>query len=192
MQGELLAIPRAAAHDARQLGIHHHVPERQPVDRDTGVSKCRSDLRARQLPAAAERPLHHSPAARDEAIIQPQLAVVGRVHPPDAWAGQLEHPVNVRGCHEMPGRPQDVRPEDVPLAERTLDILIGQSRDAQAERPLGGGVVLRLDGAHPRDNVRRMAESRSGKSVIVDSPPEEGDGRQRLAFSNASTSFDER
>ena len=142
-----------------QLGVHHHVPERRAVDRDTGGSKRRSDLRAGQLPAAAQHSLHDSPASRDEAIVQSQLAVVGRVHPPDARPGQFEHPADVGRRHEVPGRAQDVGPEDASLAERTLDILIGQSRDAQAERPLGGGVVLRLDGAHPRDNVGRIAES---------------------------------
>jgi hypothetical protein len=46
-----------------------------------------------------------------------------------------------------------VRAQDPPLGERRLDVFVRQVGNAKAQRPFGGGIILRLDGAQPRDDV---------------------------------------
>ena len=85
-----------------------------------------------------------------------------------------------------------MRPQDAALGERCLDGFVRQAGRAQPQRPLGAGIVLRLDRAQPADDVGRILEIRSRELLPVEAPVKEAARRYRFASSNASTSFDER
>src|SRR5204862_2416724 len=95
-------------------------------------------------------------APLQDRLVESQPAFVENSPFLDSRSGQLEHPADVRGSDEMPGRAQHVRPQDAAVRERRLDIAIRQMGCAQAESPLRRRVVLRLDGAKPGDDVGWM------------------------------------
>jgi hypothetical protein len=66
-----------------------------------------------------------------------------------------------------------VRPQDAPLVARRLDLVVGQPRGAQAQRPLGPRIVLRLDGAQPGDDVGCAIEFRSRQVLAELAPAQE-------------------
>jgi hypothetical protein len=66
-----------------------------------------------------------------------------------------------------------VRPQDAALGECGLDLVIGEIRNAETERPLGPRIVLRLDGAQPGDDVGWTTESRLRQLVIELARPQE-------------------
>ena len=92
----------------------------------------------------------------------------------------------------MPGRAQHVRPQDAAFRERGLDLVIRQAGCAQPEGPFRPGIVLRLDGAQPGDDVGGILEIRLRELLLVQAPVKQAARRYRFASSNASTSFDER
>ena len=87
----------------------------------------------------------------------------------DARRRQREHPADVLRRYEMPGRPKDVRPKDVAPIEGAIDIRVGERRCAKRQCPLGAGVVLRLDGAEPGDDLDRLFQIRSNELLIQES-----------------------
>ena len=60
----------------------------------------------------------------------------------------------------MPRRPEDVRAQDPTFRERLVQIFVGQTNGALADRPLPGRVVLRLDAAQPADHLFRAIQLR--------------------------------
>jgi len=190
--GELLALPCAAADDAVQFRVHHHDCEPVSLHLDPGAPEHGSKLRAGQLLAAPERALDSRAASFQDLLVQSVLGVVGKMASIEAGAGQREHPADVGRRHEMPRRAQHVRPQDAPLGERRLDGFVRQTGSAQPQRPLGAGIVLRLDRAKPGDDVGRILKIRTRELLPVEAPVKEAARRYRFASSNASTSFDER
>jgi hypothetical protein len=67
-----------------------------------------------------------------------------------------------------------MRPQDASLGEGCLDVRVGQPRRAKPEGPFRGWIVLRLDGAEPRDDVGGTMEFGSREPLIVKTAPEKG------------------
>ena len=63
---------------------------------------------------------------RNTATTQAEPAVVGGHAAVHEGRGELQHPPNVLGRHEMPGRTQDVRAHDRSPGERVLDVVVGR------------------------------------------------------------------
>ena len=88
----------------------------------------------------------------------------------DARCRELEHPVDVRRRDKVPRRPQDVRTEEAAVVERALDLRVSRAiRHPQAQRPFGGGILLRLHRAEPRYKLRRLRRPWSRDALVVKS-----------------------
>ena len=57
----------------------------------------------------------------------------------------------------MPGRAQDVRPQDPALVEGAVEVRVDEARRALRQRPFRARVVLRLHGAEPVHHGRSLA-----------------------------------
>ena len=51
-----------------------------------------------------------------------------------------------------------MRAQDLALVERRVEVGVGGIAEALPERPLGSGIVLRLDGTEPADGLGRRDE----------------------------------
>ena len=132
---EVLVVPGAAADHALELGMHHQVRQLQPFGGDLGPREALCQLNARQMLAARERALDDHAAFLDGLVVELSLAVIVSVERVHTRRGKCQHPPDVAGRHEVPGRPQDVRAQDVAVIERMLDIGVAQAPAAKPERP---------------------------------------------------------
>jgi hypothetical protein len=67
----------------------------------------------------------------------------------------------------MPGGAHDVEAQELPPVEGVVHNGIGGFLNAQAERPLSIGIILRLDGAEVSDHSRGRGQWIAGQ-VLVD------------------------
>ena len=104
------------------------------------------------------------------------LLVEGNVHAvgvhPTAEAGEglasaeFQHPAQILSGEELPGRPQQVRPDDPPVVVGLLEGLAGGLAGPHRHGPAHGLVVLGLHGPEPGHDFRRVLELR-GRELLA-------------------------
>jgi len=86
----------------------------------------------------------------------------------DPTSGEFEQPPDVAGADEVPRRTHHVRAEDSAVVERALDVRVGDdAAHPHRERPLGGAVILSLDGAKPGDEAGRVGLCRRREALAL-------------------------
>src|SRR5438552_4076064 len=171
---ELFAAPPAAAHEAMQLREHEQVREALPSGIDPRALQRHAELVARQYVVAFERTGYRRDRATDGRGIKSELAVAPALTGDDAWAGEREHPADVLGRDEMPCRPQHVGPDDRTPLERAIDDRTCRRYGTLPDGPARGGVVLRLNGPEPADDVRGVPKRIAGKALALEAERDDG------------------
>src|SRR5262249_34722154 len=96
------------------------------------------------------------------------------------------HPPDVVGRDEVPRRAQHVGPQDLALAEGSLDRGVRRAPHPERQRPLGARKVLRLNAAEPADHVRRPREPRARQTLTVEARARDIGHRGRTAYYDAA------
>jgi hypothetical protein len=138
----LLALRRAAADDAVQLGVHQDVGKPEALGGDAGALDHRREFLAGELVPAAQGADQQRGSLLQHLLVQSQLPVVVGVQRVDARRGERQHPADLGGQNEVPGRPQDVGPEDGPVREGPVEVGVADAGGALADRPFRRAVVL--------------------------------------------------
>src|SRR5689334_13013635 len=113
------------------------------------------------MTAAGELALDGGQPARQLSRIEANVARVGPHRHLDPWRGELEHPPKIFRCDEVPGWTQHVRPQDLTVRERPLDVSIRDGvTHPQPDAPLRKRELLRLDGAELCDQRADAAAKR--------------------------------
>ena len=117
-----------------------------------------------------ERALEDGRGARAKRVVQSELAAVVREDLMDVRRGQLQHPADVRGGDEVPGRPHDVCAQDPPGIEGAVECRLRcRFWQPKTERPLRGAELLRLHRAKPRHDIGRPLVGCSRDALVVKS-----------------------
>ena len=93
------------------------------------------------------------PLTFGQRIVDAELARVVRVGCQNARTRQIQEPADVLGQHEVPGGPQDVRPQQPARVKRLIERRVGDARDTLTDAPLAARIVLRLHRAQPAQDV---------------------------------------
>ncbi len=176
----MLSAPSWAAADERvELSRHQQIRQALADDADPRVGEDGGRLGARQLVAAAKGRDESARAAPQRRCVQPQLSVPAGAAGPDPRRRRREQPADVRRQHEVPGRPQHVGAQDVAGREGALDRSVVSTLRAHPDGPLGGAVVLRLDGAEEADD--RLGRRAGGAGQALRAQPARKDRPARLS-----------
>ena len=151
--------------------MHHQQSQAHAERIDARFLQGRSQLGTRQVRPAPQRALNDSPRAREGLRVEAVLAAVVRHRAVHSRPGKREHPSDVGRRDEVPGGPQNVRAQDLASIEGSIQRGVARPLHALAERPLRPRVVLRLDGAEPRNGLDGRSESRADEALIDEPPP---------------------
>ena len=171
--GELPASAGSAANHAIELSLHHEMAEPVPVGVDAGPTQSCRELRPRQIPAALQRLFDGHAAARKNATVQLQFAVVVGHQRFEPGRRQIQQPTDVGRCDEVPCRTQDMRAQDRTVGERSLDRRVGEAGRALTEPPFRGAVVLGLHRTQPRHERARLAEPGCRQLLVAEAAANE-------------------
>jgi len=150
------------------------VREALAIRRDPGGAQHRAQLGAGQVATAGECCADGRGGARDHAVVDLQLAPAGGQTTADARAGQRKEPADVLREHDMPGGPQDVRPQEHARVEEAVELRRGGLPGALADCPPGAGVVLRLDRAQPAHHGDHGRAGRTGQPLRAQAAGRDG------------------
>ena len=106
--------------------------------------------------SASERASDGVGGAADQRRVHAEVPLAAGHRTPDARTGQFEHPADVFGRDEMPGRAKNVGAHKVTAIEGGLQRLERGAGDALRERPERARKVLRLDRPEVRDDLARV------------------------------------
>jgi hypothetical protein len=108
------------------------------------IGQCLAELGPSSIPPVPEFLDDQCQAAVQRGRIEARLAVDRLIELLNTRRRDLQDPTDVLGGNEVPGRAQDVGPEEVPAVELGLHVNGSQSRSPHAERPQRMGILLRL------------------------------------------------
>jgi len=152
----VLAAPPAAAHEGVELRALQQVREPLPVGGHAGAVERGRQLVARALGPVTQRAHEDGAALAKRRGVEADLAIAARVAGDLPRRHQLDKPARIGARHELPRATHRVRAHDRPLGDGALEVgLAGATTHAQRDGPLGGGVILRLQRAHPRHDLAR-------------------------------------
>src|SRR4030095_5802521 len=117
--GELLAAARAAADHAFELRVNCQHGERHALGGDAAALEMRTQLGSRER-LFFKCTLEDGGGTRAKGRIESKLAAVVRDDAMNLWLRQFQHPTDVGGGDEVPGRPHDVRAQDSTRVERAI------------------------------------------------------------------------
>ena len=119
--GELLPAPRSAADHGLELGVHHDVGEAQPAGADPAARERRGELRPGLPVPAGESAREDVVGARERPWVELDQSIHRPIADVHARPRERQDPPEIGRRDEVPGGPQDVRPQDAPGVERLVN-----------------------------------------------------------------------
>ena len=114
-------------------------------------------------------PFDRSLTSAEGRPVELEPAVIGGHAGAHARCCERQHPADIRGGDEVPGRAHHVRAKDLSLAEREFNLIVSGAPHPQPKCPLRVGVLLRLHRAKPADDVFRIRKAGAGQTLIAES-----------------------
>ena len=99
---------------------------------------------------------------------------------------QRQHPLHIGCRHEVQRPAHRPGPHDRAVSDRLLDIGVSGVGQAQADRPLAGGVVLRLHRPEVRDDFGRRGEALLGDLLVSQAEAGDVEGGHRCHIIRSS------
>jgi hypothetical protein len=134
-------------------------------------SHRRSQLGSREMLSADECLRDRIVASPNRPRIDVQIAPVVRHRLLHARCSERQHPPNVLRCDEVPRRTKHMRPENLPLADLSLDVRVCLDARPHTKRPLRTGVILRLHGAEGANDVACRRRPTRGEKLTREPTP---------------------
>ena len=102
--------------------MHHQVREPLAGHGEADALQPVAQLRPRQVLAIPQRAFDDANPAGECSSVQLEPAIIRSQNPMHAWRREGQEPPNIGRCHEVPGRPHHVRPQNPTLLECALDL----------------------------------------------------------------------
>jgi hypothetical protein len=130
-----------------ELCVHDDVGQSNALTGQPSVGQRLTELGAGPIPSTPEFLGDHGDAVVQSGRIEPLLAIDRLIELLNFWSRDLKDPTDILSGHKVPGRPQDVRPEEVSAVKLGLHLSGAQPGRPHAKRPESMGVLLRLHAA---------------------------------------------
>lgn len=153
--GVVPTLHRAAADQRRHLRGRQHHPEPLAIGAQPGVTQPGAQRVAGEVDIAGQGTVDLLGRRVQRGVVDVELALELDHQATDAWSSQLDQPPDAIGADEVPGRAEDMGPQDDTVVEQAPERRLRGARCSRGHGPGGLTVVLRLDRQEPIDHSRR-------------------------------------
>lgn len=169
----MFAVRRPPAADQPfQLGVGQQQHQHLPAVLDAVLAQRIGQLPAGQVPAGPQRQRDRVQRGGGGSLVDAvSVAQPLADDPPYPRPGHVQQPAEVLVPHEMPGRPQHVRPQHRPVIKQPRQVRVIRIHGAAGHGPPGLTGVLRLHGQHRADHFARRGGMRPDQELAAQPPP---------------------
>jgi len=167
---KLFAPPGTTTNQPVQLGIHHQHTHPHIISIDLRATKKHRQFRTRKFMRIRQRLGQNLLTLQQHRLVDPQLPMHRQSTCTHPRPRQPHHPPNILRQHKMPGRPQDMRPQDPTRIKIRPDRGVSRRNQSQPHPPLPHRKILRLHTPHPPHHLLRRRKSGSSQPLAHQPP----------------------